>query len=72
MGTRKRRYRKCLDAVVQEVVHVPARLYESCAGQRNVKSYYKYLAWAYPIGQGTLPLRLLYLAGGGACNDQCC
>lgn len=55
MGTCEGRYRKCLDAAIQTIVHVPSRLYEGHAGQRNVKGYYKWFAWLYPVGRAIYP-----------------
>lgn len=51
VGARKRRNRKCFDAVVQKLVHVPTRLCESFARSEKRQNYYKYLAWLYPIGR---------------------
>jgi len=55
LGARKRRHRKRLDAAVQAGLHIPPRLHESYAGQKNVKSYYKFFAWLYPVGRAVYP-----------------
>jgi hypothetical protein len=70
MGKRKRRYRKCLDALVQAVVHVPARIHEAYAGPKKRKELLPAVAVALSDWSGTLPGRLLYLGGSGPGYDQ--
>src|SRR6266850_6977355 len=72
MGTRKRRYRKCLDAVVQAIVHVPTRLHEGHTRPEKCKELLQVFCLALSHWPGTLPGRLLYLAGSGAGYDQRC
>ena len=55
MGTRKRRYRKCLDAVTQTSYMFRPAFMKASSGQKNVKSYYKFFAWLYPIGRALYP-----------------
>src|SRR5258706_4557733 len=70
MGTRKGRYRKCPDAAVQEVVHVPTRLHESYSRAEKRKELLQVYCMALSHRPGTLPGRLLCVAGSRAGYDQ--
>ena len=55
MGKRKRRYRKCFDAFVQTVVHVPTRLYEADTRPEKRKELLQVCRLALPLGRALYP-----------------